>query len=306
MPDWEKAPDARGQKSWDGVLQWIRSLDDRMDARLVGFGESEARAVNECEERAVAAAARAAATRGAVKLVAARPRGLRHRARRQDVRGDGGGDRGRRGARVPGRSKRYGRTRGRGVGRGAPARAGVLRRPAGPRVADARRPGRASGIRSRGETPKAWARATRHASDVRGDAYSRLDGDERSAAEAVPKLNDWLGHLRKVRAQFRAWPRGGPPEVAWAPGLFRPTAFLRPDPGARSVLVASSGAGGVRVSGLELSGGEFDNDMMTLRDGAPHPVTLRVRGGDQEDGAATAPRPDTHARAACARRFSLT
>ena len=42
--------------------------------------------------------------------------------------------------------------------------------------------------------------------------------------------------------------------------------------------------GGVRVSGLDLSGGAFDNDMMTLRDGAPHPVTLRVRGGDQEDG----------------------
>ena len=107
---------------------------------------------------------------------------------------------------------------------------------------------------------------------------------ERSAAEAVPKLNDWLGHLRKVRAQFRAWPRGGPPEVAWAPGLFRPTAFFAQIRGHASVLVASSGVGGVRVSGLDLSGGAFDNDMMTLRDGAPRPVTLRVRGGDEEDG----------------------
>jgi hypothetical protein len=35
---------------------------------------------------------------------------------------------------------------------------------------------------------------------------------------------------------------------------------------------------------LDLNGGAFDGDMMTLRDGTPRPVTLCVRGGDQEDG----------------------
>ena len=284
VPDWETAPDARGQKSWDGVLQWIRSLDDRMDARLVGFGESEARAVNDCEERAVAlTAARAAATRGAVK-----------RWRRVRAAFAIGQDAKMSAAMAAGTVAAVAR-----ACRGDPS---DTAEPVDEAWAAARRRERTCfddlldlvsrtladrDVRAAlevGETPKAWARATRHASDVRGDAYSRLDGDERSAAEAVPKLNDWLGHLRKVRAQFRAWPRGGPPEVAWAPGLFRPTAFFAQIRGHAPVLVASSGLGGVRVSGLDLSGGAFDNDMMTLRDGASRPVTLRVRGGDEEDG----------------------
>ena len=141
-----------------------------------------------------------------------------------------------------------------------------------------------------GLTPTEWAAATRHVTKLQGDAYSLFDGDERAAAARVPKLNDWLQHLRRLRTQFRAWPRRRRPPTVWAPGLFRPAAFFAQLRGPTlAPLVASPAMGdvprGVLVRGLDLGGGAFTADgALGVRDGAPHAVTLWVRGGDGGGG----------------------
>ena len=234
------------------MLQWIRSLDDRMDARLVGFGESEARAVNECEERAVAAsAARRRQTRGAVK-----------RWRRVRAAFAIGQDAKMSAAMAAGTVAAVAR-----ACRGDPS---DTAEPVDEAWAAARRRERACfddlldlvsrtladrDVRAAlevGETPKAWARATRHASDVRGDAYSRLDGDEPRCGGSRSRSS-----TTGSATCARSGPSSGPGPAAGRPrSRGRRASSGRPRSSPRSGGIARSwsrtfGVGGVRVSGLE-------------------------------------------------------
>ena len=285
VPDWARAPDARGQKSWDGVVAWIRSLDDHEDARRVGFGAYEARRVDACAADAVASQAARAATAGG---------GWRH-VRATFLRKPGTLSAASMAATVAAVAKAC-----RGdpcPNEGGSAAWAATRRRERKCFDDlldtisktlAQQDVRAA--LETGLTPTEWAAATRHVTRLQGDAYSLLDGDERAAAARVPKLNDWLRHLRRLRTQFRAWPRRQRPPTVWAPGLFRPAAFFAQLRGPTLFpLLASPATGdvphGVLVRGLDLGGGVFAADgVLGVRDGAPHAVMLWVRGGHDEDG----------------------
>ena len=274
-PDWSKAPDVRGQKSWTGVMDYISSLPSDNDASLVGLGPEIGKAARDAEANASVTRATALVSE---PLVEDAENVSIHQVLEAVAR-----------CRVDeppaGNARRLGFGAIRRAERGALA--ALLD------VVEA-----APGLRGPGGTaPRKWAEATRRACPFASDAHAPL-----AAADAVERSRSvstraWLAHLEEIHAQLQRWPAEGLPSVVRASSLLRPRAFFSAlaaegdasflEPLEASVVSDSFFAAlepsegisrGAVVTGLVASGGGFDADGR-LSGGAPASSSASLAAG---------------------------